>query len=80
MSHPDADFLRDYLAPLKGATIVAVGVNEEDDDGFPEAWPTLKVRATDGQTFDLEVSQDEEGNGPGFIFGLPHPGQRKEQT
>lgn len=22
----------------------------------------------------IEVSQDEEGNGPGFLFGLPSPG------
>ncbi len=78
MSHPDADFLKKYLAPLKGATITAVKVSTEDEGeglGYShvQAWPTLVVKTKDGQTLNLEISQDEEGNGPGFIFGLPFP-------
>lgn len=79
MSHPDADFLKKYLAPLKGGKIVDVKVNIDDDGGFTEAWPVIIVQpkgttsATD--RFNLEVSRDEEGNGPGFLFGLPFPEQ-----
>lgn len=75
MSHPDAAFLRRYLAPLKGGTITGVKVKTEDDFGYAQAWPTLVVKAKDGTVYEVEVSQDEEGNGPGFLFGLPHPGQ-----
>lgn len=79
MSHPDAEFLQKYLAPLKGGKIVDVQVNVEDEGYAVEAWPVIVVqpkgttRAAD--RFTLEVSRDEEGNGPGFLFGLPLPGQ-----
>jgi hypothetical protein len=75
MSHPDAAFLRKYLAPLRGGTITGVRVKVEDDGtGYKEAWPTLLVTAKDGKTtYKVEVSMDEEGNGPGFLFGLPFP-------
>lgn len=73
MSHPDAEFLRKYLAPLKGGTITSVRVKVESDGGFAEAWPRLTVKAKNGQTYELEVSRDEEGNGPGYLFGLPFP-------
>ncbi len=73
MSHPDAAFLRSYLKPLKGATITSIRVKVEDDFGHPQAWPTLVVKAKDGQVYELEISQDEEGNGPGYVFGLPFP-------
>lgn len=56
------DWLRTYIAPLKGRTIKGVGVS---DDGFPY------FDLDDGSR--IEVSQDEEGNGPGFLFGLPRP-------
>lgn len=72
MSHPDAEFLREYLKPLVGGTITSVGVNEEDDNGFAEAWPKITVKKG-AQTYELEISRDEEGNGPGFVFGLPLP-------
>ena len=51
-----------YLKPLVGRKIVKVGVNKEE---FPV------IYLDDGTK--LEISQDEEGNGPGFIFGLPYP-------
>lgn len=73
MSHPDADFLRDYLKPLVGATIMSVEAKVEDDGGYAQAWPVLNVVAQSGEKYELEVSMDEEGNGPGFVFGLPFP-------
>jgi len=51
-----------YLKPLEGRTIKKTGV---DKDGFP--YFTLD----DGTK--IEVSCDEEGNGPGFLFGLHVP-------
>jgi hypothetical protein len=35
--------------------------------------PVLNVRLATGERLKLEISRDPEGNGPGFIFGLPHP-------
>ncbi len=69
MSHPDADFLKKYLAPLKGGTITDVKVSDEDEG----AWPVLTVRTKGHGVVDVEVSMDEEGNGPGFLHGLPFP-------
>jgi hypothetical protein len=68
-----AQWLREYLKPLEGATILAAGATVEDSAGLLEAWPRLVVKAKDGTVFNLEVSRDEEGNGPGFVFGLPNP-------
>lgn len=76
MSHPDAVWLRRYLEPISNGTFVIVGVDvHEDEDG---AWPVLKLRGSDENgavtdLIELEISRDEEGNGPGFIFGLPVP-------
>lgn len=36
-----------------------------------EQMPVLVCRTQDGQTVELAISQDPEGNGPGFLFGLP---------
>lgn len=51
---------------MKGGKITKVGVNA---DGFP----FFEVKMPGGITLLCEVSQDEEGNGPGFIFGLENP-------
>ena len=61
-----------YYAQLTGAKIQRVAVLA-DEDGCDSGWPTLKVVLTNGKKVTLEVSRDEEGNGPGFIFGLPQP-------
>lgn len=42
-------------------------------DGGAE-FPAFTVRTPAGDVFTVEVSRDEEGNGPGFLFGLPTPG------
>jgi hypothetical protein len=78
MAEQSATWLREYLKPLEGATIQATGATVEDDGfGLIEAWPRLIVKAKDGTVYDLQVSQDEEGNGPGFLFGLPNPNQEE---
>lgn len=58
-----------YYAPLVDCEITKVDV-EVDDDG---AWPQISIRLADGRETQLEVSQDEEGNGPGFLAGLDRP-------
>lgn len=55
-------FLKKYIKHLEGKKIEKTGVSK---DGFP--FFTLD----DGSK--IEVSRDEEGNGPGFLFGLPRP-------
>lgn len=70
--HRKSEFYKRYYASLKGATVV-------DVDGGAE-FPRITVRTKAGETFVLEVSRDEEGNGPGFIFGLPVPEQKTNPT
>jgi len=54
-----------YLSLLIGGKIVATGV---DSDGYP-----LVTVEKDEERYVLAVSRDAEGNGPGFLFGLPRP-------
>lgn len=77
----DAEFYEKYFGTLDGATISNVRmVQEEGDYADHEFWPTFDVTTKDGQKFkDCAISQDEEGNGPGFIFGLPTPGQDDDE-
>ncbi len=65
------EFLTKYLAPLKGARITRIEIKSDDES--EEFWPVLHVVTKSGFAYALEISQDEEGNGPGFIFGLPRP-------
>lgn len=55
-------WMKKYLKGLEGRKIVKTGV---DKDGFP--FFTLDNKAK------IQISQDSEGNGPGFLFGLPDP-------
>lgn len=59
-------FYQKYYKGLEGATIKTAGIN---DDCFP-----FFTFEKDGKEFTCEISQDPEGNGPGFLFGLPRPG------
>lgn len=66
------DFWSKYYGSFVGARIISFdGMNTEDDmgDGFPE----FTVRLRNGETTVISVSQDPEGNGGGFLFGLPLP-------
>ncbi len=54
------------LAPLLNGRVVAAGSGPgllEGEDG----WPQLVIEAG-GHHYRVLVSQDEEGNGPGFLF------------
>ena len=71
-----------YYSQLEGATILKfIGTVEEETclSGFPQ----FLVRLASGEEITIELSQDEEGNGGGFLFGLPFytlPEFRKDLT
>ena len=54
-----------YYASMVGGVV-------ESTDGDAE-FPVIKMRLPSGQRIKIEVSRDGEGNGPGFLFGLPEP-------
>jgi hypothetical protein len=59
-----------YYSALNGATIVGfVGTTTDDFGG--RGFPQFLVKLANGQKAVIEISQDPEGNGGGFIFGLP---------
>ena len=70
-----AAWMRRYYGQLRGWKVSSVSVKVEDDFGWPQCWPKLTMTHPDhpGVKLEIEVSQDEEGNGPGFLFGLPLP-------
>jgi len=66
------EYWNKYYTSLVGARILAycgMEGEEEDLNGFP----TFTVRFANGDTGQIEISQDPEGNGGGFIFGLLAP-------
>ena len=71
-------FYKNYYGSLVGATITKATVSKADDEG--NSWPTFNVTLKDGTKLELELSQDEEGNGPGFMFGLPTPNSKEVLT
>ena len=59
-----------YYSALNGAKIVAfIGTLEDEFGG--KGFPQFMVELQNGERIVIEISQDEEGNGGGFIFGLP---------
>ncbi|HVX32598.1 MAG TPA: hypothetical protein VHA80_05595 [Solirubrobacterales bacterium] len=64
-----AVWIRRYLAPLVGARITEVVVFASG----PYFCCRISAALADGGSVTLEVDRDEEGNGPGFLFGLPAP-------
>ena len=78
LNDKDRKFYADYYGTLVGATITKVTVSESDDEGH--SWPKFAVTLKDGTKLELELSQDEEGNGPGFMFGLPSPNSKEVLT
>jgi len=43
---------------------------KQDEDGFGDGFPAFTVLFKNGTVREIEISQDPEGNGGGFIFGL----------
>lgn len=67
-----ADWYGKYYGQLTGATILQtiIGIDPE----FGDVWPNFKVKLENGDELEIQIQRDEEGNGPGFISGIPMPG------
>lgn len=62
------EFWEKYYSQLNGATIEKfLGMNQ-DEDSFGDGFPRFQLRLASGETWFMEVSQDPEGNGGGFLF------------
>jgi hypothetical protein len=66
------DYFTKYYGGLEGATIVSFDGMQEDEWGG-DAFPTFTVKFKNGDVGGISISQDPEGNGGGFIFGLATP-------
>lgn len=66
----EAEHYTKYYSQLIGATIDGVEMVIQDTGYSEEVWPTFHVTLKNGEKLTLELSQDPEGNGPGFLFGL----------
>jgi hypothetical protein len=55
--------LEEYYKQMVGFKIVGFKM---DDEGI-DSWPVFIVEK-DGETHQMVVSRDQEGNGPGFMF------------
>jgi hypothetical protein len=64
-----AMFHNDYYSQLMGYYVV--GVKNEIDEYSDGVWPILVFSNKEGDVIECTLSRDEEGNGPGFMFGLP---------
>jgi len=67
-----ADFWTLYYGELEGATILNF-VEMRRDEFNGSDFPVFLVKFSNGSIGEIEISRDEEGNGGGFIFGLPLP-------
>jgi hypothetical protein len=68
-----AEFYKRYYSQLEGAKIVKFKGMVEDEYSEHSDFPQFSVRLANGQLIKIEISQDEEGNGGGFIFGMNYP-------
>ena len=59
-----------YYGQLNGATIEACAIEPDTTGcgGRDEGWPVFLARTRNGECLKLTISQDQEGNSPGFIF------------
>lgn len=64
-------WIKKYMGSMVGGKIVGVGVTDKDFER--EGFPYFLIEHPKHGDLRVEVSSDEEGNGPGFLFGLPVP-------
>jgi len=62
-------FWQEYYGAFEGATIVKFLGVIEDDPTANSGFPTFEIKYRDGSMGTMQVSQDPEGNGGGFLFG-----------
>ena len=69
MSATSEKYFTKYYSDLVGAKILSFdGMSNEEEWG--DGFPTFTVAFANGETGQIQISQDPEGNGGGFIFGL----------
>lgn len=66
------DYFAKYYNDLVGAKILSFDGMTDDDCGG-EGFPSFTVKFKSGEIGQIQISQDPEGNGGGFIFGLATP-------
>ena len=64
------EFFTKYYGDLVGATILSFDGMQNEDCDFGDGFPSFTVKFKDGEIGQIQISQDPEGNGGGFIFGL----------
>jgi hypothetical protein len=65
-----SDYWTKYYGDLVGCKILSFNGMKQDEDGFGDGFPAFTVLFKNGTVREIEISQDPEGNGGGFIFGL----------
>ena len=68
------DFWTNYYKSLEGATILKFAGMNDSENG--QGFPCFQVKFANGKEGFIEISQDPEGNGGGFIFGLEMPADK----
>jgi hypothetical protein len=63
------DYYTKYYGDLVGSTVLSFDGMQDDGSGG-DGFPSFTVRFKDGETGQIQISQDPEGNGGGFVFGL----------
>ena len=71
LQESEIEWVGRYYGQLVGHRIVEVIAEIDEFDG--SVWPVLRTVDEVGNSHELSVSRDPEGNGPGFLHGLPHP-------
>ena len=62
-------YFKKYYGQLVGAVITGFRMIDDDDCiGSDEAWPLFALRMPNGDRVWVQVSRDEEMNGPGFLM------------
>lgn len=68
----EQDYFKSYYGDLVGAKIMSFNGMQDDEMGG-DGFPTFTVLFKSGEIGQIQISQDPEGNGGGFIFGLAAP-------
>ena len=64
------EYFAKYYGDLVGSTILSFDGMQNEDCDFSDGFPSFTVKFKDGEIGQIQISQDPEGNGGGFIFGL----------
>jgi hypothetical protein len=65
----EQNYFKSYYGDLVGAKILSFEGMQDDGSGG-DGFPTFTVLFKSGDIGKIQISQDPEGNGGGFIFGL----------